>query len=184
MACGARVVGGTDFGILAAALRKQYPIKWRLSTSIDEVVSAIRYGGAVAVCNTKGGATGLFSDSGHYVLAVSVGGYYMTVLDPYLYAGKFDTAARKGKVTLDGNDAYVTPENLAADCKRYNIVERDRNMEIEKITIDIAGKKVPGVLIGGTSYMETRPAVDALNEAQRLDASWSRETGPKVTVGG
>lgn len=32
--------------------------------------------------------------------------------DPYLYAGKFDTATRRGKVTVNGNTVYVPIENF------------------------------------------------------------------------
>ena len=120
--CGARVVGGTDMGILGNALSVRYPIKWTLTTSIDKVLSAMRYKGAMAVANV--GKAGLFSDSGHYVVMREAGSSFVAVLDPYLYEGKFEKPGRKGKVTMTGNVAYVSPEDLDRDTKRYYIFER------------------------------------------------------------
>ena len=65
---------------------------------------------AVAVANV--GKAGLFSDSGHYVVVAEAGSSFLSVLDPYLYPGKFDKPGRRGKVTLNGNVAYVSPEEL------------------------------------------------------------------------
>jgi len=122
MACGARVVGGTDVGVLGNALSVRYPVKWTLTTSLDKVLSAMRYKGAVAIANV--GKAGLFSDSGHYVVLQKAGSSFVSVLDPYLYDGKYDKPGRRGKVTLQGNVAYVSPENLDRDSKRYYLFER------------------------------------------------------------
>lgn len=120
--CKARVTGGTDMGVLGNALSVRYPVKWTMTTSMDKALSAIRYKGAVAVANV--GKAGLFSDSGHYVVVAEAGSSFLSVLDPYLYPGKFDKPGRRGKVTLNGNVAYVSPEELDRDSKRYYIFEK------------------------------------------------------------
>ena len=69
--------------------------------------------GYIAVCGCK---KGLFTNGGHFIAIMGIDGDTLKVYDPYLYAGKFDTAARKpANVKVSGNTAYVTVANF----KRY-----------------------------------------------------------------
>ena len=53
--------------------------------------------------------SGLFTTGGHYIVLVADNDNTITVYDPYLYNGKFDTASRRGAgVIVSGNSAYVT----------------------------------------------------------------------------
>ena len=53
--------------------------------------------------------SGLFTTGGHYIVLVADSEGTITVYDPYLYNGKFDTASRRGAgVVVSGNSAYVT----------------------------------------------------------------------------
>lgn len=53
--------------------------------------------------------SGLFTTGGHYIVLVAENSDTLTVYDPYLYNGKFDTASRRGAgVVVSGNSAYVT----------------------------------------------------------------------------
>ena len=53
--------------------------------------------------------SGLFTTGGHYIVLVAENNDTLTVYDPYLYSGKFDTASRKAAgVIVSGNSAYVT----------------------------------------------------------------------------
>lgn len=53
--------------------------------------------------------SGLFTTGGHYIVLVAEENDTLTVYDPYLYNGKFDTASRRGAgVVVSGNSAYVT----------------------------------------------------------------------------
>ena len=55
---------------------------------------------------------GLFTTGGHFIVLTGVENGLIKVYDPYLYAGKFDTATRRGKVTVNGNTVYVPIENF------------------------------------------------------------------------
>ena len=57
-------------------------------------------------------ANGLFTSGGQFIVLVGIEGDTITVYDPYLYAGKFDTSTRRGKATVDGNKVYVTVDNF------------------------------------------------------------------------
>lgn len=62
----------------------------------------------VASCNS-----GLFTTSGHYIVLVADDKGTITVYDPYLYSGKFNTPSRKAaNVKVSGNSAYVSEKNF------------------------------------------------------------------------
>ncbi len=124
---GARVSGGTDMDILLKAASKHFPLKYERKTGISSALSAVRYNKSMCIANV--GKSGLFSDGGHYVLIADVGQVYLSVLDPYLYDGKFQKAGRRGKVTVSNNICYVRPEDLAQDAKGYYVIT-----EVEKMT--------------------------------------------------
>lgn len=65
--------------------------------------------------------TGLWTTGGHYIVLVGDDDGVITVYDPYLYTGKYNTASRKAAgVIVDGNAALVTEENF----KKYsNVVQ-------------------------------------------------------------
>lgn len=63
--------------------------------------------------------SGLFTTGGHYIVLVANNDNTITVYDPYLYSGKFDTASRRGAgVVVSGNSAYVT-ENAFRQYANY-----------------------------------------------------------------
>lgn len=49
---------------------------------------------------------------GHFVVLVGIDGDTIKIYDPYLYAGKFDTPTRRGKVTVNGNTVYCSVDNF------------------------------------------------------------------------
>lgn len=54
-------------------------------------------------------ASGLFTSGGHYITLVADNGGTITVYDPYLYSGKFNTASRRNAgVVVSGNSAFVS----------------------------------------------------------------------------
>ena len=55
---------------------------------------------------------GLFTSGGHYIVLYGIDGDTIKIYDPYLYAGKFDTATRRGKVTVNGNTVYCSIDNF------------------------------------------------------------------------
>lgn len=127
---GARVSGGTDIDILLKAASKAFPLKYECKAGIASALSAVRYNKAFCIANV--GKSGLFSDSGHYVLIVDVGQVYLSVLDPYLYDGKFSKPGRHGKVIVSNNICYVKPEYLEMDAKGYYVVTEAKKMTAQE----------------------------------------------------
>lgn len=70
---------------------------------------------------------GLFTTGGHFIVLTELNGDTITVYDPYLYSGKFDTSTRRGKVTVDGNKVYVSVSNFInyANTKGFFCYEHD-----------------------------------------------------------
>lgn len=65
--------------------------------------------------------SGLWTTGGHYIVLVGDDDGVITVYDPYLYSGKYNTASRRAAgVIVDGNAALVTEANF----KKYsNVVQ-------------------------------------------------------------
>lgn len=73
--------------------------------------------------------SGLFTTGGHYITLVDLNGATITVYDPYLYSGKFNTASRRNAgVIVDGNSAYVNRNSFAryGNAKNFFIFSNDR----------------------------------------------------------
>lgn len=57
--------------------------------------------------------SGLFTSGGHYIALVANNGGTITVYDPYLYSGKFNTSSRRqAGVVVSGNSAYVSESSF------------------------------------------------------------------------
>ena len=85
-----------------------FDIEYQETTNIDIAIELLRNDNYV-VCSV---ANGLFTSGGHFIVLTEINGDTITVYDPYLYAGKFDTSTRRGKVTVDGNKVYVSINNF------------------------------------------------------------------------
>ena len=110
---------GTAYMRFAPAFAEKLNLDWQVTKDINEVIHCVQTGGAVVcyVAGDRDGKSGLFSHVGHYVTAVGIErDGRLAILDPYLYAGKFEEEGRAGKVELTrGVLALCTPENLDAD---------------------------------------------------------------------
>ncbi len=72
--------------------------------------------------------SGLFTTGGHYIVLVAEDNDTLTIYDPYLYNGKFDTASRRAAgVVVSGNSAYVTESAFRqyANYKNFWIFSND-----------------------------------------------------------
>ena len=85
-----------------------FDIEYQETTNIDTAIELLRNNNYV-VCSV---ASGLFTSGGHFIVLTEINGDTITVYDPYLYAGKFDTSTRRGKATVEGNKVYVTVNNF------------------------------------------------------------------------
>ena len=66
--------------------------------------------------------SGLFTTGGHYIVLVADNSGTITVYDPYLYNGKFNTASRRAAgVIVSGNSAFVSESsfNKYSNAKQY-----------------------------------------------------------------
>lgn len=122
IAKGARVAGGTDMNVLAKAICADYGLVFSTTNDEAALLKHLAAGG-MAVVNVGGnrtGWTGVFSSEGHFIVAAGCNGNTVTIMDPGYYAGKFNLAGRKGKVTVSGNFCYCDISVLASDTANRN----------------------------------------------------------------
>lgn len=81
---------------------------------------------------------GLFTTGGHFILLTKVENGMIEVYDPYLYAGKFDTATRRGKAIVEGNKVYVSIDNFKryANYKGFFAYQYNGTVEENKQTVN------------------------------------------------
>lgn len=109
---GARVAGGTDVSTLLNAVRKAHR-EFSFTTTNDEakLVAHLKAGG-MAIAN-QGDAYNVFSTAGHFVVAESMVGKNINILDPYMYTGKYDTSPRTSRIIKKTNyGCVVSPTQI------------------------------------------------------------------------
>lgn len=138
METGARVAGGTDMNRLGAVLSQRYGLAFSTTNDEAALVLHLKKGG-MAAANTGGnrkGYTGVFSDSGHFVVIAGMENGRAAVLDPGRYEGKYDKNGRRGKVETLGDVCYCALDTLAADTftrsPGYYLFQRIEEMKIYK----------------------------------------------------
>lgn len=123
-ACGAREGFGTDLFIFAPVAAKYAGL--RVSTEWDcaRVWAFLREGRGMVIANVQGdrkedGYIGVFSDSGHYIVLAGAEDNAVKVWDPMYRegSGRYDIPGRKGKVRLEGTDAFADISVIREDCK-------------------------------------------------------------------
>ena len=188
---GARVPGGTDMVTLGKAISKDYGLTMTTTNDLATMVNALK-SGAYAVVNVGGdrsGHVGLFSDSGHFVVAAGLASDgRVQVLDPNYYSGKFNKTGRKGKVEVQGNICLVSQANLHADttviATKYYIFKGADDMtkdELKEASVRVGSKTVEGFELDDTIYVPVRKFTDTLKE--QITVNWSFQDGASVTIG-
>ena len=78
-----------------------------------------------------------FTTGGHFILLTKVENGMIEIYDPYLYAGKFDTATRRGKAVVEGNKVYVSVDNFKkyANYKGFFAYKYDGSTQENKQTV-------------------------------------------------
>lgn len=127
---------------------------------------------------------GLFTTGGHFILLTKVENGMIEIYDPYLYAGKFDTATRRGKAVVEGNKVYVSVDNFKkyANYKGFFAFAHDGNVQVNntrpvttqaytryvnaKIGLNIRNKP-NGYIVGGLSNGTAVTVYET-------DGNWSR----------
>lgn len=191
---GARVPGGTDMILLGRCLARDYSVSFRTSNRIADAVAALQQKTAadcmvvVNVGGDRSGHVGLFSDSGHFVVAAGLASDgRVQVLDPNYYAGKFDKTGRRGKVTVQGNICLVSQADLIADttvtATKYYIFKGAEDMtkdELKEASVKVGSKTVKGFEVDDTIYVPVRAFVETMKE--ELAVNWSFQEGASVTL--
>lgn len=111
---------------------------------------------------------------GHFIVLTELNGDTITVYDPYLYSGKFDTSTRRGKATVDGNKVYVTVENFInyANAKGFFCYEHDGNVQENNQTV---------ITSAYTRYVNAKIGLNVRNTPNGYRIS-GLANGTKVTV--
>lgn len=123
-ACGAREGFGTNLYIYAPVFAERFGLNVRDTEDADEALRFLQEGRGMVIANTQGdrpadGYIGVFSNSGHYIVLAGAEGTTVRVWDPMYKEGsdRFDIPGRRGKVRLDGTDAYADFSIIREDCK-------------------------------------------------------------------
>lgn len=155
---GYRGLEGTDYGFFQFIANK-YGFETRSVRSSYEAHQACKDGYFVVICC----GAGLWTDGGHYILAVGANDTEIEIYDPYLYQGKFNRAGRQGKVRLEGNSAWVEintfKTNSNAQCFfAYKITDAPtpmptpstKQMKVYNVSSQLNVRNAPnGAVIGG-----------------------------------
>ena len=163
-----------------------FDIGYQECSSLDTAVNLVRNNNYVIVSC----ANGLFTTGGHFIVIVGIDGDTLKIYDPYLYAGKFDTSTRRGKVTVSGNTVYCSIDNFRnyANYKGFfayqhsgNVQENPGNVTTSAYTRYVStNSKNLNVRSGaGTGYRVTGSLRKgtAVTVAE-TNGSWSRITSP------
>lgn len=138
--------------------------------------------------------SGLFTTGGHYIVLVADNSGTISVYDPYLYSGKFNTASRRNAgVVVSGNTAYVSESSFKAyaNYKNFWIYSNDKgqgnpntnNTNTTLVThtkyvatqsLNLNVRTQPNGSILTTLRKGTKVTVNEIN------GSWSKITSPVV----
>lgn len=161
---GARVSGGTDMRRLANVICRDYGLVCETTDDSGKLLEHLAAGG-MAVANVSGnrkGYTGVFSDSGHYVVVAAADGNALSVLDPAMYAGKYNLVGRKGKVAVVGNvckcDVSVLAKDVYGRTPAYYLFGRKEGCAVQDLTVSVKGQPVTvkAINVDGSNYVLLR----------------------------
>ena len=131
--CGANPYRGTNMSILAPVIAEKYDLVYTATDDLEEAIAHLQKGGQIIVHTgiPEGQEIGLFTQSGHYILAVSTDGKEFCILDPEYSPGKFDIPKRSGKVD-DSHAPYLYCDVNIVDSEtkpgktKYHLFARNR----------------------------------------------------------
>ncbi len=131
IACGAREEPGTDFYRFTPAFAERTGLHVWWTEDAEEALRFLQEGRGMIVANTQGdrpkdGWIGVFSDTGHYIVLAGAEGNTVRVWDPMYRPGRYDIPGRKGKVRMEGNEAFADFEIIRQDCmdRSYFLCEK------------------------------------------------------------
>lgn len=107
------------------AIADEFNIEYQETSNFETMLNKLRNNNYV-ICSV---GNGLFTTGGHYIVMYAVDGDILKIYDPYLYAGKFETSTRRGKVDVKGNTVYCSIDNFKkyANYKQFFCYKYDTN---------------------------------------------------------
>ena len=119
--CGAREKPGTDLYRFSPVFAERFGLNVTDTEDADEAKAFLEHKKGLVIANTYGdrpedGWTGVFSDGGHYIVLAGIEGNTVKVWDPMYRPGRFDIPGRKGKVRMEGNEAFADFSVIREDC--------------------------------------------------------------------
>ena len=129
--------------------------------------------------------SGLFTSSGHYIVLVADKNGNITVYDPYVYKGKFNTASRKkANVKLNGNIAKVSEKNFKkyANYKNFWIFSNDSAIKKtnKKTTTKKTTKNVKKSTVGKTKKLKKRCIIYSKSSLKGKKYTYKKNTTVKI----
>lgn len=107
-----------EMKVLAPVLAEMFDLRFSTTSVAEEMLQWVQQGGMV-IAHSSGdrpGHTGIMTHGAHYVAVVRADGEELTVLDPSLKEGKFDSDYCRSLVAVDGNEVHINYAVLADDC--------------------------------------------------------------------
>lgn len=103
-----------------------FDIDYNETYNTDNAINLLRNNNYVVVAC----GNGLFTTGGHFIVLTGIDGDTISVYDPYLYSGKFETSTRRGKVSVSGNTTYVSVSNFKnyANPKKFFAYQHSGNV--------------------------------------------------------
>ncbi len=112
------------------AIADEFNIEYQETSNLETMLNKLRNNNYV-ICSV---GNGLFTTGGHYIVIYAVDNDTLKIYDPYLYAGKFETSTRRGKVIVSGNTVYCSIDTFKQYanykqffCYKYDINNVDTN---------------------------------------------------------
>ena len=109
------------------AIADEFDIGYSETTNFQRAIELLRNNNYVVASVENG----LFTTGGHIIVLTGIDGDTIKIYDPYLYAGKFETSTRRGKVTVVENTVYVSVQNFRnyANAKGFFCYKHDENVQ-------------------------------------------------------
>lgn len=126
--------------------------------------------------------SGLFTSGGHYIALVANNGGTITVYDPYLYSGKFNTASRRtAGVVVSGNSVFVSEDSFReySNYKNFWIYSNDKG---EGNPNNATGENAGNNAVSYTRYVATQSANLNVRDNPNGNRITSLRKGTQVTV--
>lgn len=161
-----------------------FNIEYQETYQLDTAVELLRNNNYLIVSVNNG----LFTTGGHLMAIVGIDGDMLKIYDPYLYAGKFETATRRGKVTVEGNTVYCSIENFRnyANYNGFYAYKHSENVTVNNTTVTTSTytryvsaktglnvRNAPnGAIIGGLHYGTAVTVYETSGNWSRVAQGW------------